>query len=148
MRMFSRSLSGNAAAWFRCLETGSIGSWTELYHVFLKGWGENKSLDQYWSEFNALRRGEDEALAVFNRIFFSVYHSMPVEIKPTETSAMVCYIMAQHLELVFLPRERKSSSLTHLFEDAIEVEENIRASRWTHKQEDLHIQEEEDCQSV
>jgi hypothetical protein len=148
MRMFSRSLSGDAAAWFRCLETGSIGSWTELYHAFLKGWGENKSLDQYWSEFNALRRGEDEALVIFNRRFFSAYHSMPVEIRPTETAAMVYYIMAQHLELVFLLRERKSSSLIHLFEDAIEVEENIRASRWTHKQADLHIQEEENYQSV
>jgi hypothetical protein len=148
MRMFSRSLSGDVAAWFRCLETGSIGSWTELYHAFLKGWGENKSLDQYWFEFNALRRGEDEALVIFNRIFFSAYHSMPVEIRPTETAAMVYYIMAQHLELVFLLRERKSSSLIHLFEDAIEVEANIKASRWTHKQEDLHIQEEEDYQSV
>jgi hypothetical protein len=61
---------------------------------------------------------------------------------------MVYYIMAQHPELVFLLRERKSSSLIHLFEDAIEVEENIRASRWTHKQVDLHIQEEEDYQPV
>jgi hypothetical protein len=148
MRMFSRSLFGDAAVSFRCLETGSIGSWTELYHDFLKGWGENKSLDQYWSKFNALRRGEDEALIIFNRRFFSAYHSLPVEIKPTETAAMVYYIMAQHLELVFLLRERKSSSLVHLFEDALEVEENIRASRWTHKQADLHIQEEGTCQSV
>jgi hypothetical protein len=62
MRMFSRSLPGDVAVWFRGLETGSIGSWTELYHAFLKGWGENKSLDQYWSEFDVLRRGEDEAL--------------------------------------------------------------------------------------
>ena len=38
--------------------------------------------------------------------------------------------------------------MIHLFEDALEVEENIRASRWTRKQEDLHIQEEEDYQSV
>jgi hypothetical protein len=148
MRLFSHSLSGDVVVWFRCLEAGSIGSWTELYHAFLKCWGENKSLDQYWSEFNALRRGEDEALVVFNRRFYSVYHNMPVEIRPTETSAMVYYIMAQHLELVLLLRERKSSSLIHLFEDAREVEENIRASRWVHKQANVHIQEEEDCQSV
>jgi hypothetical protein len=148
MRMFSHSLSGDVAVWFRCLETGSIGSYTELYHAFLKSWGENKSLDQYWFEFNSLRRGEDEALIIFNRRFFSAYHSLPIEIRPTETAAMVYYIMAQHLELVFLLRERKSSSLIHLFEDAIEVEGNIRASRWTHKQADLHIQEEEDYQSV
>lgn len=71
-----------------------------------------------------------------------------MEIIPTKTSAMVYYIMAQHLELVFLLRERKSSSLIHLFEDAIEVKENIKASRWVHKQANVHIQEEEDCQSI
>jgi hypothetical protein len=148
MSMFSHSLSGDVTVWFKCLEVGSIGSWTELYHAFLKCWGENKSLDQYWSEFNALRRGEDEALAVFNRRFYSVYNNMPMEIRPTETSAMLYYIMAQHLELVLLLRERKSLSLVHLFEDVAEVEENIRASRWVHKQENVHIQEEEDCQFV
>jgi hypothetical protein len=133
MRMFSLSLSGDVVVWFRCLEVSSIGSWTELYHAFLKCWGEKKSLDQYWSEFNALRRGEEESLTVFNRRFYNIYRSMPVEIRPTETAAMVYYIMAQHPELFLLLRERKYSSLRHLFEDVGEVEENIRASKWVHR---------------
>jgi hypothetical protein len=83
MRLFSQSLSRDVVVWFRCLEADSIGSWTELCHAFLKYWGENKSLDQHWFEFNALRRGEDEALVVFNMRFYSVYHSMPMEIRPT-----------------------------------------------------------------
>jgi hypothetical protein len=148
MRFFSHSLSEDVVLWFRCMELGSIGSWTELYHAFLKCCDENKSLDQYWSDFNSLRRGEDEALVVFNMRFYSVYHNMLVEIRPTKTSSMVYYIMAQHLELVFLLRERKSSSLIHLFEDAIEVEESIRSRRWVHKQANVHIQEEEDYQSI
>jgi hypothetical protein len=89
MRLFSQSLCGDVYVWFRCLEAGSIGSWTELCHTFLKCWGENKSLDQYWFEFNALRRGEEEALDVFNMRFYNVYHSMPMEIRPIETVAMV-----------------------------------------------------------
>jgi hypothetical protein len=151
MRLFSQSLSGDVVVWFRCLEVGSIGSWTELCHAFLKCWGENKSLDQYWFEFNALRRGEEEALVVFNRRFYSVYHSMPMEIRPTETVSMVYYVMAQHPELVLLLRERKSSSLRHLFEDVEEVEENIRASKGVHVQaylENLHVHKQEDCQYV
>jgi hypothetical protein len=151
MRLFSHSLSGDVVVWFRCLEAGSIGSWTELCHAFLKCWGENKSLDQYWFEFNALRRGEEEALVVFNRRFYNVYHSMPMEIRPTETASMVYYVMAQHPELVLLLRERKSSSLRHMFEDVEEVEENIRASKGVHMQaylEKLHVPKEEDCQHV
>jgi hypothetical protein len=76
------------------LGVGSIGSWIELCKYFLKSWDENKSLDQYRFEFNDLRRGEEEDLYVFNRRFYNVYHSMPVEIRPTETASMVYYVMA------------------------------------------------------
>jgi hypothetical protein len=79
-----------------------------------------------------LRRGEGEALDIFNMRFYNVYHSIPMEIIPIETTAMVYYVMAQHPELVLLPRERKSSSLRHLFEDAEEVKENIRARKGVH----------------
>jgi hypothetical protein len=92
-----------------------------------------------------LRRGEEEALDVFNRRFYSVYHSMPMEIRPTGTATMVYYVMAQHLELVLLPRERKYSSLRPLFEDVEEVKENIRASKGVHMQaylEKLHVPKE------
>jgi hypothetical protein len=96
MSLLSQYLSRDVVVWFRCLEVGSIGSWIELCHAFLKCWGENKSLDQYWFEFISLRRGEEEALVVFNKRFYSVYHSMPMEIRPAKTSAMVYYVMAHH----------------------------------------------------
>jgi hypothetical protein len=47
MRLFSKSLFGNVALWFKGLGVDSISSWTELYYAFSKYWGENKSFDQY-----------------------------------------------------------------------------------------------------
>jgi hypothetical protein len=82
MRLFSHSFSGDVVLWFKCLRASSIGSWIELCKDFLKCWGENKSLDQYWFDFNALRRGEDKDLDVFTMRFYSVYHSMSVDIGP------------------------------------------------------------------
>jgi hypothetical protein len=76
---------------------------------------------------------------------------MPMEIRPTETVSMVYYIMAQHLELVLLLRERKYSSLRHLFEDAKELKENIRASKGVHMQaylRNFHVPKVEYCQHV
>jgi hypothetical protein len=128
MRLFSKSLTGEAALWFRLLEPGSIGSWTDFYYVFSKHWGENKCLDQYLDDFCTLKREKEESLTVFNRRFYRTYYDMPLEIRPTEIAAMVYYLMAQHNELVFLLLERKSSSLRNLFEDTQEVEENICAS--------------------
>ena len=97
--------------WFKNIEAGSIGSWDGLYNTFSIFWGENKSLDQYLIDFYTLRRGKEEALVVFNRRFYSVYHSMPLEIRPTEITAMVYYVMAQHSDLVLFLLESKSSSL-------------------------------------
>jgi hypothetical protein len=151
MRLFSQYFSRDVVVWFKCSGSNSIGSWIELCKYFLKCWGENKSLDQYWFEFNDLRRGEEEALVVFNGRFYSVYHSMHVEIRPTETVAMVYYVMAQHSEFVLLLRERKYSSLRHLFEDDEDVEENIRDSKGVHTQayhEKLHVHKQGDCQYV
>ena len=95
----------------------------------MKHWGENKSLDLYLADFYALNREENEALFVFNRIFYSSYHDMPLEIWPTETVAMIYYVMSLHSELALLLLERKSSSISCLFEYAQEVEENVHASR-------------------
>ena len=72
-------------------------------------------------------RGEEEALVVFNMRFYCVYHNMHVEIRPTKTVSMVYYVMDHHSELVLHLRERKSISLSQLFMDAEEVEENLRA---------------------
>jgi hypothetical protein len=80
MRLFSKSLFGDVALWFKGLGVDSIGSWIELCNAFLKYWGENKSFDQYLVDFNVLRRGEEEALVVFNMRFYNFYHSMPLEI--------------------------------------------------------------------
>ena len=128
-RLFSKSLFRDVAVWFKSLRADSISSWIELSNTFLKTWGENKSLDLYLVDFYALRREEEEVLSVFNRRFYNIYHDMPLEIWPIETTSMVYYVMAQHLELVLLLLERKSLSLTCLFEDAQEIEENIHASK-------------------
>ena len=72
-----------------------------------------------------MKRENDEPITKFNWSFQSFYISMPPEIRPSEKLAMVYYVMAQHLDLVFFLLERKSSSLRQLFEDAKGVEDNI-----------------------
>jgi hypothetical protein len=127
MRLFSKSLFGDVVVWFKGLGAYSIGSWIELCNAFLKCWGENKSFDQYLYEFTTLRRGKNEVMSAFNRRFYNLYCSLPLEIKPSETAAMVYYIVSQYSDLVLYLRERKSTSLSQLFMDVEEVEENLRA---------------------
>ena len=123
--LFSNSLFGDAAIWFRSLRAHSICSWIKISDIFLNHWGENKYFDQYLNEFHGLRRGEQETMVVFNQIFYNLYHNIPSKIRYSEAAAMVYYVRAQHSDLVLLLRERKYSPLRRLFEDVEEVEENI-----------------------
>ena len=62
---------------------------------------------------------------------------MPLEIRPIETAASIYYVMGLHSKLALLLLERKYSSLSIMFEDALEVEENICASRRIREQLDF-----------
>jgi hypothetical protein len=149
MRFFSKSLIKDVAIWFKNLRADSIGSWIEFSDVFMKHWGEHKTPDSYLADFYALKREHNETLSAFHRRFCSIYHAMPLEIRPTETAAMIYYVMGLQSKLSLLLLERKSLSLNILFEDALEVEENICASRRIPEQVDFenhHLPEPTECQ--
>jgi len=48
------------------LEVGSIGSWADFGHIFIRYWGKNKSIDQYMYEFYAMKREDNEVVTSFN----------------------------------------------------------------------------------
>jgi hypothetical protein len=129
MRLFSNYLIIDVVVWFKGLRADFIGSCIKFSNAFLKYWGEKKSLDSYLADFCSLKREKDEALSIFNRRFYGIYHDMTLKIHPTEIAAMIYYVMGLHSEISLLLLERKSSSLRSLFEDAQGVEENIRTSR-------------------
>jgi hypothetical protein len=126
LRLFSKSLVGDATLWFINLKACSIFSWIDFHLVFLRYWGENKYVDQYSIEINSMRRGKEESLATFNIRFQFFYYSMALEIWPSETTSMVYYTLAQHHELFLYLRERKSSSLEQMFTNVEEIEENFQ----------------------
>jgi len=113
--------------------------------------GEHKSAESYLVDFYALKKQKNETLLVFNQRFCSIYYGIPLEIRPTEKTAMIYYVMGLHSELALFLLEGKSSSLKILFEDALEVEENIIASRRIREQadfENLHLLELAKCQYI
>ena len=117
----------------------------------MKHGDEHKSPDSYLPNFYALERDQNETLPSLNRIFCSIYHAMPLEIRPTKTTSMIYYVMGLQSKLDILLLERKSSSLNILFEDALEVEENIYASRRILEQVDFenhHLTKPTECENI
>jgi hypothetical protein len=90
--LFSKYLVGDVALWFKNMEYSSIDSWAKLYGSFLRYLGENKSFDQYLTEFHDLRREKDEGITILKKRFYSFICSMPLEIWSSEIVAKMYYL--------------------------------------------------------
>jgi hypothetical protein len=129
MRVFIQRLFGEARKWFRGLAPGSITGIEALDESFLRHWGRGgEDFLYYITEFGSLKRKEGESVSEFSKIFNKMYNKIPDEIQPTETSTKITYVSAFDPDLCLLLRERRSSSLVHMQDAALEVESNIVAS--------------------
>jgi hypothetical protein len=82
----------------------------------------------YITEFGSLKRKEGESVSDFSKRFNKMYKKIPDEIKPTETIAKITYASDFDSKFCLLLRERRSPSLVHMQDAALEVESNIVAS--------------------
>jgi hypothetical protein len=73
-----------------------------------------------------LKRGEDEALAIFNRRFYSFYCSMPLDIQPL--AARMCYVTTLHPDFSLILLEMRSITLHQMLIHAQYVEDNLKSS--------------------
>jgi len=129
MRVFVKSLDGEAKKWFRELPPRSIADNEALDDVFVKHWGDKKDLLYYHTEFGNLQRESGELLSDFNIIINHMYSRIPAELKPTPTSAMITYVNAFDSQFRLLLRERRCASLADMQDAAFEVESNIMAAK-------------------
>jgi hypothetical protein len=79
----------------------------------------------YMTEFGSLNRKEGESVSNFSKIFNKMYNKIPVEIKPSESSAKITYASTFDLDFCLLLRERRATTLAHIQDLAIELESNI-----------------------
>ena len=69
MRLFAQNLSGEVKKWFRTFPAGSIINSQHFEHIFLNKWQEKKNHVQLLTQYNQLKRGNDEAVKNFSDRF-------------------------------------------------------------------------------
>jgi hypothetical protein len=75
-----------------------------------------------------MRRSPDETVQELSTRFMKVYNSIPIEVKPPPRDAQLRYVDSFESDFSLLLRERRSTSLDNMMNDAIEVEVNLMAS--------------------
>ena len=129
IRLFAQSLSREVKKWFKALLVGSIINSQHFGNIFLNRWEEKKNLVQLLTQFNQLKRGNDEAVKNFSDRFNKIYNSLHVQCKPPKGIAKLHYAKGFDDDFSLLFRERRSATLADMMNDAIEVEVNLMASK-------------------
>ena len=107
----------------------NIPNFENFETLFLGRWGSKKNPLQLLTQYNHLKRLPTETVQYFSSIFMKVYNSIPDQVKPPLGASQLHYVDAFESEFSLLLRERRSTSLTDMMNDAIEVEVNLASSR-------------------
>ena len=94
----------------------------------MRQWGDTNDHTYYITNFGALKRKKDETIGDFSKHFNNMYGRIPIEIKPSETSAKLTYVNAFDHNFSFHLIETRSVTLLNMQKAALEVESNILAS--------------------
>ena len=76
-----------------------------------------------------MKRGNDEAVKNFSDKFNKICNSLHVQCKPLEGMATLHYVEGFDDDFSLLLRERRSTILVDMMNDAIEVEVNLMDSK-------------------
>jgi hypothetical protein len=71
------------------------------------------------TEFGDLRKKNYESVLEFTQMFNKLYNKIPVEVKPSQPIAKVTFAGAFEIEFSLLLRERRSTTLAGMQDNAI-----------------------------
>jgi hypothetical protein len=80
------------------------------------------------TKFGALRKKNFESVLEFTQRFNKLYNKILVEVKPSQSTTKVTFFGAFDPNFSLLLRERRSTDLTKMQDDALEIESNMMAS--------------------
>lgn len=129
LRLFAQTFIGEVRKWCKALRAGSIHNWEKFEDSFLRKWGNITNPVQALTEYKNLRRAPDETIQNFSKRFNKIYNSIQTHLKPPRALAQLRYAEAFDSDFSLLLRERDSSTLADMKNDAIKVEVNMIAAK-------------------
>jgi hypothetical protein len=123
------SLQDRAKEWFKSLPAASISNFHQFVEVFLGKWEIKRNIFLILEEYDHLKRHPGEMVQHILAIFNQVYNSMPANIRPPHGLALLHYLDAFDPEMTFQLRERNTTTLKEMQDNAISVEANLLIKR-------------------
>jgi hypothetical protein len=129
MKLFSKTLHGDAKKWYDNLPNASITSMDQFEEVFLKKWGiQPEDIPILQKNLEDIKQGENETLFDFQSRFEGILFRIPATHYPGEEYIVHLYTHAILAHLGLPLSRRAPKSLNEAYGMAKEIEHNIFSS--------------------
>jgi hypothetical protein len=137
MKILFQTFEGEVRTWFKGLPPNSIDSSDALEYDFLRQWGEKNDHVYFVTKFANLKKKHNGSIPEFIKMFNKLYNNIPTDVKPSQPVAKVIFVGYFDPYCALLLRERSSTTLTRMKDDAMEIESNMIASGKARVRKDL-----------
>jgi hypothetical protein len=129
MKLFSKTLHGNAKKWYDNLPNASITSMNQLEEVFLEEWGiQSEDISVLLKTFEHIKQTENETLFDFQSRFEDALHQIPASHRLEEEYVVHLYTYAILAHLGLPLSKRAPKTLDEAYGMAKGIERNIFSS--------------------
>jgi len=91
----------------------------------MRQWGEKRDSLYHLNDFVLINKRANETIDDFKWRFNNLYNNILVDINPSQPTTKVTYVGAFDVDFSMTLRERRSSNLLVMQEDAIDIEGNL-----------------------
>ena len=129
MRLFAQTLAGDFKKWFKGLPANHITDLAVFHRLFINRWERNKNPLQILSEYENIRRAQNESVKDYFTRFNSIYNAIPANIKPPPDLALINFSDGFNTDMSYQLRERNPETLGQMKSNVVSVETNLLAKR-------------------
>jgi hypothetical protein len=129
MKLLATSLTEDAQRWFKGFPDNHLASYEDFAKLFKSRWETKKDSGMLMTQFNQIKKKENETVSEFDTRFDKLYSQIPKDLCPSEAVVCLLYVNAFEGKFGFILRDKKPNTLEKAKEYSAEIEENILYSK-------------------
>ena len=124
-RLFPYTFEGKTSIWHFNLPQKSINNWGDFEDIFLKKFGEDKTLATLVLELSKIKIHPKEKIKDFNQIFLTLMNKIPNDSIPIASVLIEFYITALPSSIVIFVKRASKITLNQIFGETLDVEKEM-----------------------
>jgi hypothetical protein len=129
MKLLATSLIEDAQRWFKAFPENHLETYEYFTKLFKRRWETKKDSGMLMTQFNQIKKKENETMSEFDTIFDKMYSQIPKDLCPSDAVVCLLYVNSFEGKFGFILRDKKPNTLALAKEYSAKIEENLLHSK-------------------